>query len=273
MRRFAHSWPAALVLVAFGASAALGASVPGRVRAGSPDAGGVRAGPAAPAGATAPLAGRTIVLDPGHNGGNASAPAAINRLVPIGQGVRKACDTTGTATASGYAEAAYTWDVTKRTRRVLRKRGARVILTRSDNHSVGPCIDERARIANRANASLRVSIHADGGPPSGYGFHVIEPALIRGLTDDVFAKSHRLAVALRDAFRRATGEPFSTYLGRRGLDRRSDLGGLRLADVPSVFIETGNMKNASDARRLTSAAWRLRAARGIADGIERFLTR
>ena len=82
-------------------------------------------------------------------------------------GVRKACDTTGTATASGYTEAAYNWDVAKRTRRVLENRGARVILTRKDNHSVGPCIDERARIANRAHADLRVSIHADGGPPSG----------------------------------------------------------------------------------------------------------
>ena len=51
-----------------------------------------------------------------------------------------------------------------RARRVLRNRGATVVLTRDDNHSVGPCIDERARIANRAGADAKVSIHADGGP-------------------------------------------------------------------------------------------------------------
>ena len=54
-----------------------------------------------------------------------------------------------------------------RTRRVLRAAARRVVLTRKDNRSVGPCIDERARIANRARADAKVSIHADGGPPSG----------------------------------------------------------------------------------------------------------
>lgn len=228
------------------------------------------AAPAAAA-AEAPLRGMTIVLDPGHNGANARAPATINRLVSIGKGARKACDTTGTATDGGYAEAAYTWDVAVRARRVLRRRGATVVLTRADNRSVGPCIDERARIANRARADAKVSIHADGGPASGAGFHVIEPALIAGLTDDIFGASHRLALAMRAAFRAATGEPYADYVGRNGLDRRDDLGGLRLSDVPGVFVETGNMRNARDARRMLRATYRLSVARGIADGIQRFL--
>lgn len=228
---------------------------------------------AAPAAASEPLAGRTIVLDPGHNGGNGRAPGAINRQVPIGQGQTKPCNTTGTATNSGYSEAAYTWDVAVRARRVLRKRGARVVLTRTDNRSVGPCVDERARIANRARADATVSIHADGGPASGFGFHVIEPARIAGLTDDIFTRSHRLALDLRSAFRRRTGEPYANYIARDGLDRRSDLGGLRLADVPAVFIETGNMRNARDAGRMVRSSYRLTVARGIADGIERFLSR
>ena len=211
------------------------------------------------------------MLNPGHNGGNARAPAGINRLVNIGQGVTKACDTTGTATDSGYSEAAYAWDVAVRARRVLRNRGATVVLTRADNHSVGPCIDERARIANRAGADATVSIHADGARPSGFGFHVIEPALIRGLTDDIFAASHRLALAMRSAFRAATREPYANYIGRNGIDRRADLGGLRLADVPSIFVETGNMRNAGDARRMLRGSYRLRVARGIADGIQRHL--
>ena len=243
--------------------------------AGSPAAAaaGVVLPGAAVAAGSKPLAGRTIVLNPGHNGGNGGAPGVINRQVDIGQGRRKACDTTGTSTNAGYAEAAYTWDVALRARRVLRRRGATVVLTRNDNHSVGPCVDERARIANRAHADAAVSIHADGGPASGVGFHVIEPALIAGLTDDIFAASHRLAVDLRATFRRATGEPYANYIAHNGLDRRSDLGGLRLADVPAVFIETGNMRNAGDAGRMVRPDYRLRVARGIADGIQRFLTR
>lgn len=223
------------------------------------------------AGAGTPLQGRTIVLDPGHNAGNARAAAAIDRRVSIGNGARKACDTTGAATDGGYAEAAYTWDVALRARRVLRRRGATVVLTRADNRSIGPCIDERAQIANRARAAAKVSIHADGAPASGSGFHVIEPARIAGLTDDIFGASHRLAVHLRSAFRAATRQPYANYIGRNGLDRRADLGGLRLSDVPGVFIETGNMRNARDARRMGRATYRLSVARGIADGIERFL--
>lgn len=230
--------------------------------------------PAADASASAgPLTGTVIAINPGHNGGNAGAPSAINRPVPIGQGQTKACDTTGTATDAGYSEAAYNWDVALRTRRVLRHRGARVVMTRSSNTGVGPCIDERARIPNRAHADATVSIHADGAGASDRGFHVIEPARIPGLTDDIFSASHRLALALRDAFRAGTGEPYANYLGRDGIDRRSDLGGLRLSDVPSVFIETGNMRNATDAHRLGDARYRLREARAIANGIARFLRR
>lgn len=220
-----------------------------------------------------PLAGRTIVLDPGHNGGNFRDPATINRLVSIGHGSRKACDTTGTATDSGYSEASFTYDVAKRARHVLRNRGATVILTRSGNRGVGPCIDRRAQIANRAHADLRISIHADGGPSSGRGFHVIEPTRIKGLTDDIFSASHRLALDLREGFKARTQQRYATYIGRNGIDRRGDLGGLRLADVPSVFIECANMRNATDARRVRSPSWRLKAARGIADGVQRFVGR
>lgn len=64
----------------------------------------------APAAASAgPLVGRTMVINPGHNGGNVRAPATINRTAAIGQGRRKACDTTGTATDGGYTKAAYAW--------------------------------------------------------------------------------------------------------------------------------------------------------------------
>jgi N-acetylmuramoyl-L-alanine amidase len=236
-------------------------------------AGLATAGIAAAPASAGTLSGKVIVINPGHNGGNGAAPSAINRTVPIGQGKRKACDTTGTATNGGYSEAAYNWDVALRTRRILRNRGATVVFTRDSNKGVGPCIDERARIANRARADATVSIHADGAPAGARGFHVIEPSLIRGLTDDIFDSSHRLALALRASFRFATKQPYATYIGSNGIDRRDDLGGLRLSDVPSVFIECGNMRNATDAAQFGSSRWRLKAARGIANGIERFVTR
>ena len=221
-------------------------------------------------GAPRQLAGRIIALDPGHNGGNHLHTAEINRLVDIGT-QRKACDTTGTASADGYAEAAYTFDVATRLAGILRTAGARVVLTRTDNNGWGPCIDERAAIANRAGADVALSIHADGGPSSGRGFHVIYPPSLPGLTDDIAAASRRLALDVRAAYAQGTGVPYATYIGVDGLDQRRDLGGLNLSDVPKVFIETGNMGNATDARLIEDPAFRDRVARALMMGIRAFV--
>src|SRR2546421_12382886 len=115
-----------------------------------------------------PLLGKTIAVDPGHNGANWSHPAEIDRVVDAG-GFRKACDTTGASTNDGYTEAAYNFDVAMRLARILRREGATVVLTRTSNDGVGPCIDERAAIGNDARADAAISIHADGGPPRGRG--------------------------------------------------------------------------------------------------------
>src|SRR5207244_9143389 len=106
------------------------------------------------------LTGKTIAIDPGHNGANGSHPEEINRPVDAG-GFKKECDTTGTATNAGYTEAAYTFDVATRLAAVLRAAGATVVMTRSTNDGVGPCIDRRAAIGNEAKADAAISIHAD----------------------------------------------------------------------------------------------------------------
>ena len=216
------------------------------------------------------LSGLTVAIDPGHNSGNFSHPAQINRLVDAGTH-RKACDTTGTATASGYREADFTFDVAKRLKAILRAAGARVVLTRTAKTPWGPCITKRAAIGNRARADAALSIHADGGPSSGRGFHVIYPPGIAGLTNDIAKPSKRLAFAIRNAYRSGTGMPYATYLGGNGLDVRSDLGGLNLSNVPKVFVETGNMRNATDARLLSTRSYRQRIARALAGGLAAFL--
>jgi N-acetylmuramoyl-L-alanine amidase len=217
------------------------------------------------------LAGQRIAIDPGHNGQNGAHPDEINKTVPIGNGERKACDTVGTQTASGYTESAYNMSVARKLKRVLEAKGADVRLTRKDDDGVGPCINRRAKIGNRFDADAAVSIHADGGPPSGRGFHVIYPTRIEGLTDDIYRPSRKLARVLRRSYAKRTDLPPSTYAGSDGLDRRSDLGGLRLSDVPKVFIETGNMQNGADARLLQRDRFRRRIAKGIFLGLRRFL--
>jgi N-acetylmuramoyl-L-alanine amidase len=215
------------------------------------------------------LRGKTFAIDPGHDGGNYAHASEINRPVFIGTQTR-ACDTTGTQTNDGYSEAAYNLDVALRLRDVLQAAGANVVMTRTSNDGWGPCIDERAAIGNRANADAAISIHADGGPSGGRGFHVLMPALVAGYTDDIYSASHALGVDMRDAFL-ATGMPVSTYYASDGLAERTDLGGLNLSNVPKVFVETGNMRNATDASLLESADFRQREAQALAAGLDRFL--
>ncbi|MFF0478586.1 N-acetylmuramoyl-L-alanine amidase [Streptomyces sp. NPDC004284] len=220
------------------------------------------------------LAGRTIVIDPGHNSGNFRHSDEINQKVNIGT-TRKECDTTGTSTNAGYTEASFTLDVSHRLRDLLKARGAKVVFTHDGERPWGPCIDERARIGNAAHADAVVSVHADGSAVGHRGFHVILPAQVRAGAADttkIVAPSRTLGERIADRFARATGTSPANYIGDgTGLDVRNDLGGLNLSTVPKVFVECGNMRDPKDAQLLTSAAWRQKAAQGLADGIATYL--
>ncbi|MET8327632.1 N-acetylmuramoyl-L-alanine amidase [Streptomyces sp. NPDC005181] len=224
--------------------------------------------------APGPLAGKTVVIDPGHNPNNRLHTREISRQVDIGT-THKECDTTGTSTNSGYPEAQFTLDVSHRLRALLQAQGAKVILTYDNDRPYGPCVDERARIGNNAKADAVVSVHADGSAVGNRGFHVILPALVRGGAADtsrIVDPSRDLGTRIAGLFVRATGSAPSNYVGSNtGLDIRSDLGGLNLSTEPKVFIECGNMRDPKDAALLTSASWRQKAAQGIADGISSYL--
>ncbi|WAZ21378.1 N-acetylmuramoyl-L-alanine amidase [Streptomyces cinnabarinus] len=224
--------------------------------------------------ASGPLKGKVVVIDPGHNPSNFQHTAEINRKVDIGTGFKE-CDTTGTATNSGYTEAKFTLDVAHRMRTLLEKQGATVELTQDGDRSYGPCIDERARIGNKAEADAVVSIHADGAGTGNRGFHVILPGPVNSGAADtrpIVAPSRDLGERIAGNFVRATGSAPSNYVGDgTGLVTRKDLGGLNLSTVPKVFIECGNMRDSKDAAQLTSGAWRQKAAQGISDGIVSFL--
>jgi len=215
------------------------------------------------------LSGKVVAVDPGHNGGNFAAASVIGKLIWNGRET-ETCDTTGAQTDGGYTEAQFNWNVAVYLTADLRAEGATVALTRTSNTGVGPCVTERAAIGNDAHADAAISIHADGGPADGHGFHVIAPLPVRGHNEAIVAPSKQLALDVRSAYRDATGLSFSTYAGNDGLDFRDDLGGLNLSTVPKVFIECGNMRNASDAGQLGSAAFRQRIAEGITNGLLQF---
>ncbi len=218
-----------------------------------------------------PLAGITVGVDPGHNGGNFADPSYINRLVWNGR-EWETCNTTGTETDSGYTEARFNFNVATYLREDLQRDGARVVMTRTSNNGVGPCVNRRAQIIDRSHANVAVDIHADGGPASGRGFTVLEP-VADGPNDKVIRSSERFGSDVRAAFLTTTTMPVSTYDGVNGITHRDNLAGLNLTTVPEVLIECGNMRNAVDAALLTSASFQKEIARALEAAIMRFLGR
>ena len=224
--------------------------------------------------AVPPLAGLTVVLDPGHDGGNGANPQIIDQPID-GGGFTEPCDTAGAATDSGYPEHAFNFAVALAAQAALEAQGATVVLTRTTDTGVGPCVNQRAAIANDLDAAASVSIHADGGPPGGRGFDVNAPLpVVSSISNNtaIVGPSATLADDLRDAFASVTGEPPANYLGTDGIDFRGDLGGLTLSTVPKVLIECANMRNAQDAALTESPQWQVLAGQGIAQGIAAFLT-
>ncbi|HXY63890.1 MAG TPA: Rv3717 family N-acetylmuramoyl-L-alanine amidase [Mycobacterium sp.] len=223
--------------------------------------------PMAPNAAAAPgnIAGMIVFLDPGHNGAN---DASISRQVPTGRGGTKDCQASGASTNDGYQEHTFTWDTTLRIRAELDALGARTAMSRGDDSTVGPCVDQRAEMANALHPNAVVSIHADGGPPNGRGFHVNYSA--PPLNQVQAGPSVQFARVMRDQMQ-ASGIPPANYIGQDGLYGRSDLAGLNLAQYPSVLVECGNMKNPADSALMETAEGRQKYADAVVKGIAAYL--
>jgi N-acetylmuramoyl-L-alanine amidase len=209
---------------------------------------------AAPAAGAAPL----VCLDPGH----ASRPNLTTEPIGPGSSIRKIKDGGG---APG--EARVVMQIAWKTRTLLVRRGYRVALTRNGptfDYGAGGNVD-RARFCNRRAAALMLRIHADGSPdPGTHGAATLYPAWRRGWTDDVYRPSRRAAGLVQRALVRATGA------ANRGLVARRDLTGFNWANVPVILVETGFMTNPAERRRLQSAVYQWRIARGLTRGAAAF---
>jgi N-acetylmuramoyl-L-alanine amidase len=206
------------------------------------------------------LTAALICIDPGHG----TPPAVGRQQEPIGPGSRvlKVKDGGGVA-----GEAAVVLAIARRTRALLLRRGFRVAMTRTGptfRYGNGGNV-ARAQFCNRRRATLMLRIHADGSADaSRRGVSTLYPTRRSGWTDDVFARSRRAARLVQRELTRAT------EAADLGLGRRSDLTGFNWADVPVILVETGFLSNPVERRRLSSAAYQRRVARGLAAGVSAF---
>nr|WP_245717953.1 N-acetylmuramoyl-L-alanine amidase [Nocardia miyunensis] len=232
------------------------------------------ADPAAPAQApsnlSSKLTGKTVFLDPGHQGSGQN----LSRPVNNGYGGTKECQTTGMTTSDGTPEHTINWKVANLVKQSLEVLGARVVLSRQDDTGWGGCVDERAAAANRSGADVAVSIHADSAPAQEHGFHLIIPKLpVPDAKAALVQAGPGLAAskAVRDAYKRA-GFSAAGYAGAvDGMQTRSDIAGPALTEVPNVFIEMGNGANKNDAAQLVSNEGQIKHAIAITTGLVTYL--
>jgi N-acetylmuramoyl-L-alanine amidase len=231
------------------------------------------AGGAAPARRAEPVF--VAVLDPGHGGEKDGA---------VGPG--------------GLREKDLALQIARRAANHLRRRGGRVVLTRTAD--VGVPLARRAALANAERADLFVSIHLNAMPgPARQVAHGVETYFLSADASDASAT----AVAARENADRLAGEPEpdpndpvsgilrdladtealteSSRLaytlqerlvvvlgaGDRGV-KQAPFYVLAGARMPAVLVEVGFVSNAAEARKLASAAYQEQVARAIADAVE-----
>ncbi|MGB9586662.1 MAG: N-acetylmuramoyl-L-alanine amidase family protein, partial [Armatimonadota bacterium] len=196
-----------------------------------------------PKGADGRLAGKTVVIDPGHGGFDGKPPGCFGLL-------EKNC----------------TLDIAKRVQKVLAKAGLKVVMTREADINVD--LAERALIAKRCSADFFISIHCNaagtqtgtangtetyyhGGDPSGQALaECVHPEVVK-------------AMGLRDR----SVKPDTTIW-------QTGFGVLRMTSaygIPAILIEVGFLDNPVDAERIADPGVQEEVARAILNGLKAYV--
>lgn len=197
------------------------------------------------------IAGKTVVIDPGHGG-----------------------EETGAVGPAGNIEKDVNLAVALRLKPLLEQAGARVLMTRSEDKRVLPPergaeatsavertqldLAARSAMSNAAGADLYVSVHSNGGPPGDGGTEVYwASSNLNALL------SRRLAEIAQEELLGALG------LADRGFKQRP-FNVIRMSEAPAMLVEMGFMTDPGEEALLASAAGQQAAAGAIARAIERY---
>jgi N-acetylmuramoyl-L-alanine amidase len=194
---------------------------------------GISPTPTTPPGSlpTIPNGRVVVVVDPGHGG---SDPGAIG----IG----------------GLREQEINLSIAQQVAAILEQQGVQAVLTRSDNRDVE--LEPRVQIAERSDADLFVSIHANA-------ISMSRPD-VNGVETYYYSSGERLARTIHNSIMQSTDS------ADRGV-RQARFYVLRNTSMPSVLVEVGFVTGRDDARRLADPAFRSQMAQAIARGILQYV--
>ena len=184
-------------------------------------------------------AGRTVVIDPGHGGGDSGCQ---NRRL-------------------GLYEKDINLDICLRLRKLLEQRGWKVTLTREDDRDLTYAgspdameLEARANVANRIHADIFVSIHCNASHNSG-----ARGSSVYYYKDEDYALAQSL-----DVLGSAVGFDEQGVIQNR-------FAVLRLTNMPAALVETAFLSNPSEGAMLGDSRVRQAIAERLAWGLDRYL--
>ena len=186
------------------------------------------------------MKGRRIAIDPGHGGSDSGA---------IGP--------------TGIMEKSITMRVSRELKRLLETEGATVILTRTGDTEVSEkgasatSVEElqaRCDVANKANADIFLSIHADA----------FTNREVKGTTAYYYTKGTKQSKRLADNVRTALIDAIGTV--DRGT-QSCNFYVVKHTDMPAILVEISFISNPDEEKMMNSETGIKKIAQGIADGI------
>ena len=177
-----------------------------------------------------------VVIDPGHGGPDRGA---------IGIG--------------GLKETEVVLDVSRRVKKLLSEKGVKVRLTR--NNEIDLDLPPRVSIANRTDADIFVSIHANASRGKRRDINGLETFYYTGWRGRLLAKNIQ-----KQILKVSPGSP------DRGV-RQGRFFVIKNTRMPAVLVEIGFLTGRLDARRLEKSIHRKRIAYAITKGILEYLSR
>jgi N-acetylmuramoyl-L-alanine amidase len=180
-----------------------------------------------------------VILDAGHGGHNVGARVKNPYL----------------------EEKRLTLQCTFETKRILEKLGYHVSLTRSRDFFLS--LQRRVEFANKSQSAIFVSIHFNSCPSKeAHGIEIFYPKQEK--MDPRILNSKKLAHSiLKKMTFRSKGYPRKVKKGNFLV--------LRETKIPAVLVEGGFMTNEEEKKLLSKQEYIQKLARGIAEGIDRFV--
>ncbi len=182
------------------------------------------------------LKGKTIALVPGHGGhdhGN---------------------------TEGGTQEKKTALEISLRLKTTLERLGAKVIITREDDVLVSP--GNQKSFVERNRPDVAIAIHTDSAGSREFGNMTLWGLPI----SREFAETMQSVLSQVTESNRPVKQQTRTWNGGR-------LAIVHAQDVPTILLETANMKNNTDAQRIQTADYQQKLVDGIAQGVFNYFNR